>query len=233
MEERGTQTIELVLWSKIFGDAIDPLTLPKNAVILWPHWNYVVKRSGVRRSRQCCNGSKFAAPLLHAMVSTWSSCVELPIQQLFIGLSAQKGLCMYGGDACDTHAHAPAPKRMTHLTIDDAYYEWYKKTTGKNLNCCFVLPVLHSLQRHPESGKMWMQLIDWILIKDLGFATTTKDLCIYIKKIKGCIILLLLQVDDFVAVVLMNRMQRISTIWLGLRSNSNQNVTKVTSRSSI
>ena len=101
----------------MFGDAIDPLTLPKDAVILQPHWNCVVKRSGVRRSRQCCNGSKFTAPLLHAMVSTWSSCVELPIQQLFIGLSAQKGLCMYGGDARDAYAHAPAPEMMTYLTI--------------------------------------------------------------------------------------------------------------------
>ena len=80
---------------KMFGSAIDPVTLPKDAIILRPHWNYVVKRSGVRRSRQCFNGSKFAAPLLYAMVSTWSSCVELPIQHLFITLAAQKGLCMY------------------------------------------------------------------------------------------------------------------------------------------
>ena len=86
---------------------------------------------------------------------------------------------------------------MTHLTIDDAYYEWYKEKTGKSLNRRFVLPVLHSLQGHPESGKMGMKLIDRILIKDLGFATTTKDRCIYIKKIDGRIILLLRQVDDF------------------------------------
>ena len=42
---------------KMFGDAIDPVTLPKNAIILQPHWNYVVKISGMRSSRQCCNGS--------------------------------------------------------------------------------------------------------------------------------------------------------------------------------
>ena len=64
---------------------------------------------------------------------------------------------------------------MTHLTIDDAYYEWYKEKTGKSLNRRYVLPMLHSLQGHPESGKMWMKLIDRILIKDLGFVTTTKD----------------------------------------------------------
>ena len=42
-----------------------------------------------------------------------------------------------------------------------------------------------------------MKLIDRILIKDLGFKTTTKDRCIYIKKIEGRAILLLRQVDDF------------------------------------
>ena len=101
------------------------------------------------------------------------------------------------GHARDAYAHAPAPEMMTHLTIDDAYYEWYKETTGKTLNRRFVHPVLNSLQGHPESGKMWMKLIDRILIKELGFATTTKDCCIYIKKIDERIILLLRQVDDF------------------------------------
>ena len=104
---------------------------------------------------------------------------------------------MYGGDARDAYTHASAPKMMTHLTIDDAYFECYKEKTGKSLSRRFVLSVLHSLQGHPESGKMWMKLIDWILIKDLRFATTTKDRWIYIKKIEVRTILLLRQVDDF------------------------------------
>lgn len=139
---------------KMFGDAIDPVTLPKNAIILRPHWNYAVKRSGVRRLKQCYNGSKFATPLLHAMASTWSSCAELPIQLLFIELATQKGSYMYGGDKRDAYAHTPAFEIMTHLTIDDAYFEWYKEKTGNTLNCQHVLPVLHSLQGHPESGKI-------------------------------------------------------------------------------
>ena len=182
---------------KMFGDAIDPVILPRNTIILQPHWNYIVKRSGMRQSRQCCNGSKFATPLLHAIVSTWSLFVELPIQRLFIGLSAQKGLCMYSGDAYNTYARDPYSKMMTHLTIDDAYFEWHKEKTGKSLNHRFILPILHSSQGHPKYGKMWMKLIDQILIKELGFKTTTKDYCVYIKKIEGCIIFLLRQVDNF------------------------------------
>ena len=59
----------------MFGDPIDPsvIPLPDGAVILRPHWQYSVKRSGVRRSRMCANGSKKAAPTLHAVASTWSS----------------------------------------------------------------------------------------------------------------------------------------------------------------
>ena len=77
---------------QMFGDPIDAALLPKDAVILRPHWQCAVKRSGVRRSRLCCNGSKYAAPQLHAMANTWSSCVELPIQRLFLGLAAANGL---------------------------------------------------------------------------------------------------------------------------------------------
>ena len=118
----------------MFGDSIDPVTLPRNVVVLYPYWYYVVKISMMRRSRQCYNGFKFAASLLCVMVSTWSSCVEFPIQWMFIGLCAQKSVCMYGGDACDSYAHAPAPKVITHLTIDDVHFEWYKEKTGKYLN---------------------------------------------------------------------------------------------------
>jgi hypothetical protein len=75
---------------KMFGEAIDPMLLPKQAVILRPHWNYIVKRSGVRRSRLCCNGSKMAAPQLHALANTWSSCVEQPIQHIFLALCASQ-----------------------------------------------------------------------------------------------------------------------------------------------
>ena len=145
---------------KVFGDPIDAALLPKDAVILRPHWQYAVKRSGVRRSRLCCNGSKYAAPQLHAMASTWSSCVELPVQRLFLGIAAANNLRIYSSDIRDAYAHSEKPIVDTYLAIDDAYSDWYFKKYGKRLNKRRVLPVQHSLQGHPESGKMWMRLID-------------------------------------------------------------------------
>ena len=145
---------------EMFGSPIDPDMLPKDAVILRAHWQYAIKRSGVRRSRLCCNGSKNAAPQLHAVASTWSSCVELPTQRLFLALAAANGLSIFGADITDAYAHSNPAETATYLAIDDAYSKWYQKRFSVVLNCCHVLPVQHSLQGHPESRTMWIKLID-------------------------------------------------------------------------
>ena len=73
---------------QMFGDPIDPLLMPNNGIIMRSHWQYKMKRDGTRRSRMCFNGSKNAVPNLHAIASTWSSCVHLPVQRLFLGICA-------------------------------------------------------------------------------------------------------------------------------------------------
>ena len=143
----------------------------------------------------CCNGFKKAAPELHAVASTWSSCVELPVQQVFFVIAADLGLTVYGGDATDAYAHSPAPSD-THVAIDNAYADWYKDEFGTEINRRYTLPVKYCLQGHPESGKMWMHFIDNILIKEMGFKTTTHDCCIYQAVRDGEVIYLLRMVDD-------------------------------------
>ena len=39
-------------------------------------------------------------------------------------------------------------------SIDDAYADWYFWKTGQKIDCLQVLPVLHALQGHPESGRL-------------------------------------------------------------------------------
>ena len=94
----------------------------------------------------------FRSPQLHAVASTWSSCVSLPIQRLFLGMCADLGLVVYGGDATDAYAHSPTPND-TYLSIDAAYADWYENKYKKKLDRRQVLPVKHALQGHPESGK--------------------------------------------------------------------------------
>ena len=68
----------------------EPVRKPPGAIVLRPHWQYSIKRDGTRRSRNCCDGSPRSAPLLHGIASTYSSCVEQPVQQLFFALAARE-----------------------------------------------------------------------------------------------------------------------------------------------
>ncbi|KAG7354611.1 reverse transcriptase RNA-dependent DNA polymerase [Nitzschia inconspicua] len=82
--------------------------------------------------------------------------------------------------------------------IDDAYAEWYKARFGITLDRNMVLPVLHALQGHPESGRLWETYINKILsLPELSFKSTTHDRTIYSGVFEGEPILLLRQVDDF------------------------------------
>jgi hypothetical protein len=60
----------------MYGAPVNPTP---NAMILRQHRQYRIKRNGIRRTRNCCDGSPQAAPLLHKVASTYSSCVEQPI----------------------------------------------------------------------------------------------------------------------------------------------------------
>ena len=91
----------------MFRIPTDSIGIPKGSIIICPHWQYAVKRSGVDWSRMCCNGSKKAVPQLHAVASAWSLCVELPIQQVFLGICTNAGLTIYSGDATDENCTFP------------------------------------------------------------------------------------------------------------------------------
>jgi hypothetical protein len=176
----------------------EPVKRPPDAIVLRPHWMYKVKNDGTRRSRNCCDGSPRAAPVLHGIAKTYANCVAQPIQRMFAAISAHMGYRIYGGDAQDAYAHSPPPEEPTFVSIDDAYAEWYEHRFNKKVDRSFVLPVLHALQGHPESGRLYEEHINSILSSpELGFKSTTHDRTIYSADFDGVPVYLLRQVDDF------------------------------------
>ncbi|MCE2996259.1 MAG: hypothetical protein LW863_11705 [Flammeovirgaceae bacterium] len=175
-----------------------PMPRPARAVVLRPHWTYHIKRDGTRRSRNCCDGSPRSAPALHTLASTYSSCVEQPVQRMFFALAAHLGYRVYGADAQDAYAHSPPPDQPTYIAIDDQYADWYKARHGTNIDRSMVLPVQHALQGHPEAGRLWETHINHILrCPELHFRHTTHDKTIYTTIFRRVQVLLLRQVDDF------------------------------------
>ena len=88
--------------------------------------------------------------MLYALASTYSSCVEHPVQRLFFAIAVDMNLRIYGGDAKDAYAHSPGPEIPTYVSIDDQYSDWYTyRYEGKTVNRRKIIPVLKALQGHP------------------------------------------------------------------------------------
>ena len=136
----------------MFGEPQDPNDIPKGSIILQPHWQYGVKHSGVHQSQMCCNGLKKAVPQLHAVASTWSLCVKLHVQRLFLGICDNAGLTIYGRDATDAYVHSPASNDI-YLQVDDTYAEWYNNKFKNKISKQMVSPVKHALLGQPQKQK--------------------------------------------------------------------------------
>ena len=185
---------------EMFGDPQPrPVSTKKKPnFLLNPLWSYRVKPSGERRSRNCCDGSPRAAPMLRTLTETYSSCIEVPIYRLFTAVTTALNYIQYGGDAQDAYAHSPAPSIPCYVRIDEAFAAWYKARYGKEINREHVLPVQHALQGHPEAGLLWEKHINHILQKpDLNFKPTTHERNLYTATFNGVPVLLARQVDDF------------------------------------
>jgi len=101
-------------------------------------------------------------------------------------------------DTTNAYQQSPPPTKPCFLEIDNAYRSWYKKKFGKDIDPDkYVIPLGRALQGHPEAGALWEGMIVEILESILGFKSTTHERNIYLGKVKGEIVYICRQVDDF------------------------------------
>ena len=83
--------------------------------------------------------------MLRELTLTYSSCVEHPVQRLFLAIAAYLDLCIYRGDAYDAFTHSLGPYVPTFVSIKDLFYNWYRHKFGNNIDRYKFLPVLISM----------------------------------------------------------------------------------------
>jgi hypothetical protein len=176
---------------EMYGSPVHP---PAGAIILRQHWNYSIKSDGIRKARNCCDGSPRSAPELK-LANTYSSCIEQPCLRLFFALCAYEGYVCLKVDATNAYANSPPPDQPTFVYIDEQYADWYCARTGNPISRDMVLPVQHALQGHPESGALWERFVNKVLSRH-GFESTTHERSLYKGSYDGHKMLISRQVDD-------------------------------------
>lgn len=189
--------------SHVFAPPIprsDLTKLKERFHVLRFQWSNLVKPStGVRKARCCLDGSKRAAPWLRTFAKTYASCISQPCMRLFLALAAVNGLQVTIGDVVNAFQSLnPPPTDLCYVEVDEAYIDWYERKTGIRLALGkFVVPVLRTLQGHPEAGALYEKEITKILVGELGFQPTTQEPNLLRGTIDGDLVLICRQVDDF------------------------------------
>ena len=179
----------------------EPEKLPKGANLLSLCWVYLIKTGcGTKKARCVCNGSpRFRGTV--TLAETYTSALDQVGARLFWATVALKNYIVIGLDASNAFAEAPPPKAPLYVRIDENYKRWYKDKfpTKPTLPDDYVLRVRKALQGHPESLRLWANLIDKLL-RNLNLKPCTHEKNLYYtNNYNGTnkTVLFLRQVDDF------------------------------------
>ncbi len=118
--------------------------------------------------------------------------------KLFFVIAAVNNKIVIIVDTTNTYQQSPPPTKPCFLEIDEAYCSWYKKKFEKDINPqAFIIPLGHALQGHLEAGALWEKMIVEILETVFAFKSTTHECNIYCGEVKGEVVFICRQVDDF------------------------------------
>jgi hypothetical protein len=187
----------------MFGEPC-PRPLNDDVVVLPWVWSYLYKIDpvlieDVAKSRGTCNGGPRHGKVI-TIAETYAACVEQPAHRLMWALIAALNFVGLGIDVGNAFAEAPPPKDPFFMQADKQFREWWTQCLGHPpIPDGWVIPILKNLQGHPEGPRLWDNHIRGIMVKNLGFKTTTHEQCFYYKRtLTDGLILILRQVDDFI-----------------------------------
>ena len=184
----------------------EPSEIPKGSNILSLLWVYLIKLCGTKKSRCVCNGSQRMRGTV-TLGETYAQSLEQTAARIFWAIVAILNLIAIGADASNAFAEAPPPVAPLFVRVDNQYREWWTKCKKRPpIPYGYGLRVKRALQGHPESPRLWANLIDSIIQK-LGLHPCVHEPCLYYGETidgKNMKVLFLRQVDDF-AVACMNK----------------------------
>ena len=180
----------------------EPQPLPRGANLLSLCWVYLIKTDGLntKKARCVCNGSpRFRGTV--TLAQTYASALDQTGAKIFWASVAINNYIVLGADASNAFAEAPPPKAPLYVRLDDNYKRWYAQRHPEKppLPDDYVVKVQKALQGHPESPRLWAELIDGI-IQQLNLKPCTHEKCLYYTENynnTGKRVLFLRQVDDF------------------------------------
>jgi len=118
-------------------------------------WTYAVKELDKRKKARCtCDGSAKAGQV-RVLDHTHASCIDHTGSRMFYAIAAAENLLIFGADVSNAFGEAPPPKQGFYIRPDRAFRDWWTEHKGRApIPHGAMIPVLATMQGHPEAGRM-------------------------------------------------------------------------------
>jgi hypothetical protein len=140
-----------------------PCPRPPNVIVLRSIWSYMMKWDGTRKARNCGDGRPLRDEHYRRLEAVYTACVSQVGVKIFFALSALLNYVIYDLDAVNAFGQAGKLFDSIYLEVDSQYKDWYLAWKGRTIPDGWVLPVLGSLQGHPDSGEVWQNKINEVI----------------------------------------------------------------------
>jgi hypothetical protein len=107
----------------MYRNPIPRSSVPSDAKVVRPIWNYTQKGSGEHKARKCMDGKQLVR-MGATIGNTYAACMEQHCLRLFIALSAYLGNLIQDGDVVNAYAHAPAQGTSIYISVDEVFQAW-------------------------------------------------------------------------------------------------------------
>jgi hypothetical protein len=104
----------------MYGNPIPRSSVPYDAKVVRPIWNYTQKGSGEHKAQKCMDGKQLVR-IGATIGNTYAACMEQHCLRLFIALSAYLVNLIQNGDVVNAYAHAPAQGTSIYISVDEVF----------------------------------------------------------------------------------------------------------------
>ena len=133
--------------------------LPHGASVCHQIWSYYIKPNGEYKARDCLNGKQLTR-MGTLYSNTFNICVTwIPAALIFFAICAVNNFTIKSYDVVNAFMEADPPCHDLFVIVDQQLSDYYRENLHKNVPVGWIVPVLKSLQGHPEAGRMFDQAV--------------------------------------------------------------------------
>lgn len=143
----------------LYGEPTLRRNMPVGASVCHQIWSYI-KPNGKYKAHDCLNGKQLTR-MGTLYSNTFNICVTwMPAALVFFIICAIKNYVIRAYDMVNAFMEAEPPCDSLFVVVDQYMLDYFRDRLNKHIPVGWIVPILKSLQGHPETGRIFDKAVN-------------------------------------------------------------------------